>query len=116
MKANDGQDQAQRFKRLATVFPGEWVLFHDPPFLGGEVGTLFQDLVGNRDFSQVVQITAATQGNNLLFLKADVAPQGLGTFRETLAMTFGIGITRFDAAAQGAKHGLRGFQFVGEFL
>ena len=39
-----------------------------------------------------------------------------GILRETLAVAFRVGITRFHAKAEAANHGFGRFQFVGELL
>ncbi len=70
MIADDWQHQPQRFERTANILPGNGMLAHDRPFFGREVGALFQDLIGHRDFSQVMQVAAAAQGNDGLFFQS----------------------------------------------
>ena len=86
------------------------------PFRWSEVAAFFQDLVGNGDLAEIVQISAALQGEDGIFVHAEMAAEIGGVHREALAMAFGIGVASFDDQTQGAENGIGGFQFVGEFF
>jgi hypothetical protein len=116
MMADDGQNQAQRTQRAADVFAGDGMEFHDHPFGGGEVAAFFQNLVGHGDFAEVVEIAAAFEGEDGIFVHAEVAAEIGGVDREAFAVAFGVGVAAFDDQAEGAEDGVGGFQFVGEFF
>ncbi len=66
MMSNDRQHESQRTQRLTNGFTDSRMLLHDLPIIGRKVHTLFQDLIGNSDFSEVVKISAPTQRDLLL--------------------------------------------------
>ena len=111
-----GKHQAQRLQRPADVFAGQRMLLHDGPFFVGQIRSLFQNVIGNRDLPQVMQISAPAQRHNRFFIQAEMPSQVAGILRQAFAVAFGIGIAALHAQAQRAQHRLRCFQFVGELL
>ena len=73
------------------------MLFHHLPLFGGKVRSLFQDLVGHRDFAQIVQVSAAAQGDDCFLVQTQVTSQIAGILSQALAVTLGVGITTFNA-------------------
>ena len=116
MVANDGQHEAQGLQRLADVFAGDGVELHHLPFLGRKVAALFQNFIGHGDLAQVVQISASPEGEDGIFVHAEMAPEIGGVNRQPLAMAFGVGIAAFDDEPKRAQDGIGGFEFVGKFL
>src|SRR5690348_18234819 len=92
------------------------MLLHDNPFFRSEVRTLFENFVRNRDFSQVMQISAAPQGHNTVFIQTKMMSKLAGMLRQAFAVAFGVGITAFDAEAQSTKHGFCSFQLVSKLF
>ena len=52
----------------------------------------------------------------LFFAQSDEAPELAGVVGQALAVAFGVGIARLDAAPQGAQHGVGVLQLVGVVL
>src|SRR5713226_4797583 len=75
MITDDGKHQAQRLKRPADVLPGDGMLLHHDPLFRSEIRSFLEDLVRNRDFPQVVQVSAAPQRHDRVFFQAEVAAQ-----------------------------------------
>ena len=116
MIANDGQHLAQRLERLADRLAGEGMHFHHSPLIGCEIRSLFQNLIGNRDLAQVVQIAASTQRNDRFLIESEIKPQVAGIHCQSFAVAFGVRVAALHAQAESAEHGFRRFQFVGKFL
>ena len=83
---------------------------------GVKVAAFFQNFVGDGDLAEIVQISAALEGEDGIFVHAEVAAEIGGADAEALAVAFGIGVAAFDDEAERAQNGVGGFQFVGEFL
>src|ERR1035441_4801196 len=92
------------------------MLLHDLPFRRSQVASLLQDLIRDSDLSQIVQIAAAPEGDNTLFIHSQKAPKIRGIARQTLTVALGIRIARLDAQAQCAEDRIRRLQFVSELL
>jgi len=116
MVANNGQNQAQRLQWLADILAGNRMLLHDFPFFRPQVAAFFQDLIGHGNLAEVVQESAASQGDSAVILKVEVSPHLGSIERQAFAMAFGIRVAGLDTQAERADHRLRGFQFVGKFL
>src|SRR3982751_5529808 len=57
---NDRQHQPQGLQWLADVLSRDRVTLHDLPFFGSQVAPLLQNLVGDSDFAEIVQVTSTT--------------------------------------------------------
>src|ERR1051326_6097875 len=107
MMTNDRQDKTERVQRPAKIFAGNGIELHHFPFLRREPGGRFlENLVGDRDFSEIVEVAAALEGNDGIFVHSQVAAKIGGVNGETLAVTFGVRIASFDDQAEGAQDGI----------
>src|SRR5690349_10386835 len=75
MMANDRQDPAERFERLADGLAIGRMLLHDVPLIGCELGSFFQNFVGNLDLAQIVQISSPLERNHALMLEVEMTSQ-----------------------------------------
>src|ERR1700677_1049603 len=116
MMPNDRKHQAQRLQRTANLLARYRMLLHDGPLLWCEIAAFFQDFIRHRDLSQVVQVAATPQRDDIFFVHAEEASELGGIAREPLTMAFGVWIAGFHAEPQRTQYGVDGFQFVGEFL
>ena len=80
--------------------------FHDLPFGGREVAAFFQNFVGDCDLAEIVEISAALQGEDGIFVHAEMAAEIGGADREPLAMALSIGVAAFDDQSQRAENGV----------
>ncbi len=70
---NDRQHETQRVQRLADIFARDGVKLHDLPLFRSEVTALFEDVVGNRDLAEIVEISAAFEREDGIFVHVKMA-------------------------------------------
>src|SRR5437868_8714555 len=116
MMANYGQHSAEGFQRLADRLAILGMPLHHIPFRGSEFAALLETPIRNLDFSQIMQITAPLESDDVLVIKAQVTPQFAGIMRQPGAMITGVRITGFDSQGQGEEDSLGILQLISEMF
>jgi hypothetical protein len=112
MGTDDGRDVAEALERCTDALSGDGVLVHDFPPGGVERAGFEEHAVGHGDFTDVMNDSAAAQGDRLFFGQCDFFPEQDRVARQQVAMAFSVRILRFDSARQARQHGLRVFELV----
>ena len=63
-----------------------------------------------------MQVSAAFESQNGIFVHAEVAPEISGVNRQAFAMTLGIGIAALYDKPKSAEDGIGGLEFIGELF
>lgn len=116
MMTDDRKDEPQGMERLADILPRNGMELHDFPLGGREIATLLENFIRDCNLAEIVEVSAALQGDERIFVHAEMAAEFDGVYGEPLAVALGVGITAFDNQSKSAENGVGGFELVGEFL
>src|SRR5262249_29564765 len=97
MMADDRQHIAERLERAADGFADDGMLPHDVPLFRSQGGAFLEDFVRDGDFSKVMQVAAALQGNDAVAVETELLAEVGGVVRQTLAVIAGIRVACFHA-------------------
>ena len=112
MPPDNGQDAAEGFQGRTDALSDDGMILHELSLEGVQWTGFQQHVLGHSNLANVVHDSTAPQVGANLPRQSNFFGERNGGTRQPVAVAFGVGIFRFDAARQRAQHGLRVFQLI----